>query len=358
MGISARYKRTVSEYDGPEEGRAAHRAQALEAAARRYVPTETITTRYPPEENGAALHRWLGPHRRLPQGPSHEGHRGRRRSALRRGPDHGVLKAIEGVQQYVSGGGPTPPPASVVDESILVDLSESLRASQSTLGPYWGRGVSRKRDRPEPVDLCQEEDSSEEEQPELGRQATTPALLVDRGYDSCDSEDLDSGFVRYRERNLADWLGLRTPWPGWKLEAISTMRAYQVDFSSWVSGRQKWGIERRGPGRAKADRRREQLERETQGRHVQPVVLAEELSARRRRVHATGQVSDIEASSELGEDVLTQGSPKRRRTEPLIGGARDRPGGGAVAPERVTGTAPRGKRRRAHKPAVDAKRRR
>ena len=45
------YKRTVSEYDGPEKGRAVHRAQALEAAAKRYVPTETITTRKPLEEN-------------------------------------------------------------------------------------------------------------------------------------------------------------------------------------------------------------------------------------------------------------------------------------------------------------------
>ena len=54
------YRRTVSKYDGPEEGRAAHRTQALEAAARRYVPTETLTTRKPLEENGALLHRWLG----------------------------------------------------------------------------------------------------------------------------------------------------------------------------------------------------------------------------------------------------------------------------------------------------------
>ena len=53
------YRRTVSEYDGPEEGRAAHRTQALEAASR-YVPTETLTTRKSPEENGALLHRWLG----------------------------------------------------------------------------------------------------------------------------------------------------------------------------------------------------------------------------------------------------------------------------------------------------------
>ena len=51
----------------------------------------------------------------------------------------------------------------------------------------------------------------------------------DRGYDSCGSEDMDSGFVRHRERNLADWLGLRKPWPGWKLEAIMTMRAYKGD---------------------------------------------------------------------------------------------------------------------------------
>ena len=39
------YRRTVSEYDGPEEGRAAHRIQALETAARGYVPTETLTRR-------------------------------------------------------------------------------------------------------------------------------------------------------------------------------------------------------------------------------------------------------------------------------------------------------------------------
>ena len=53
-----------------------------------------------------------------------------------------------------------------------------------------------------------------------------------------------------------------------KLEAIMKMRAHKVDFSWWVSGRRKWGVERRGPGRTKEDRRREQLERETQGRHV------------------------------------------------------------------------------------------
>ena len=250
----------------------------------------------------------------------------------------------------------TPPTASMVEDPILVDLSDSLLASQSALGPYWGRGVSRKRDRPEQMDLCQEEDSSEEEQPELGRQATTPAPPVDHGYDSCDSEDLDSGFVRYREQCLADWLGLRMPWPGWKLEAISTMRAFQVDFYSWVSGRRRWADERRGPGRTKEDRRREQLERETQGRHVQPVVLAEELSERRRREHATGTVSLMAAASESEVDGLTQGSPKRRRTELFLGGARDRPVQRAVAPEPITGTASRGKRKRAHKPAVDAKR--
>ena len=97
---------------------------------------------------------------------------------------------------------------------------------------------------------------------------------MDHGYDSCGSEDLDSGFVRCREQCLADWLDLRMPWPGWKLEAISTMRAYQVDFFSWVSGRRGWADERRGPGRTKEDRRREQLERGNQGRHVQPAVLA------------------------------------------------------------------------------------
>ena len=59
----------------------------------------------------------------------------------------------------------TAPTVSVVDEPIFVDLSESLLASQSALGPYWDRSVSRKRDRPELVDLRQEEDTSDEEWP-------------------------------------------------------------------------------------------------------------------------------------------------------------------------------------------------
>ena len=43
-------KRTVSECDGPEERRAAYRAQALVAVApRRYLPTETLTKKKPPE---------------------------------------------------------------------------------------------------------------------------------------------------------------------------------------------------------------------------------------------------------------------------------------------------------------------
>ena len=44
--------------------------------------------------------------------------------------------------------------------SCVEDLSESLLASQSGLGPYWGRGVSRKRDRAGLVDLSMDEESS------------------------------------------------------------------------------------------------------------------------------------------------------------------------------------------------------
>ena len=55
----------------------------------------------------------------------------------------------------------------VAAELITVDLSESLLASQSALGPYWSRGVSRKRDR-QLVRLSQEEDSSGEGRNELG----------------------------------------------------------------------------------------------------------------------------------------------------------------------------------------------
>lgn len=97
------YKRTVGEYNGPEAGRAADKAQALAAAARRYVPTETLTRRKPPED------------------------------------------------------------MSVLEPSLLVDLSESLVASQSDPGPYWQWAVSRKRVHMVLVDLCLNTGSSEEE---------------------------------------------------------------------------------------------------------------------------------------------------------------------------------------------------
>ena len=54
------------------------------------------------------------------------------------------------------------------------------------------------------VELSQEEDSSGEERTELGRHTAPQAHPDDRGYDSCDSEDMNIGFRRYKERNLAD----------------------------------------------------------------------------------------------------------------------------------------------------------
>ena len=77
-----------------------------------------------------------------------------------------------------------------------------------------------------------------------------------------------------------------------------TSTAHKIDLYSWLPGRRRWGDACRCPGRTQEDRRREQLARAAQGRHVQPVVLAEELAERRRRGHATGTVSDMAAESE------------------------------------------------------------
>ena len=117
-----------------------------------------------------------------------------------------------------------------MDHSILVDLSESLVASQSDLNPYCQRGVSRKRYRLVLTDLCQDEGSSEEE---LAGDVlpAQPAQPADTGYDSYDSENIDTGFVRHRESNLANWLGLRLPWAGLRLETIRTTRASTIDNS-------------------------------------------------------------------------------------------------------------------------------
>ena len=132
----AGYRRTVSEYDGPEEGRAAYRTQALEAAARRYVPTETLTTRKPLDENGALLHRWLGlgatqaSAGTLPRSASRQ----RRKRPGKKGLITEFLTPAR-VTTSTSEVEATSPNASKVAYPILVDLSDSLLASQSALGP-------------------------------------------------------------------------------------------------------------------------------------------------------------------------------------------------------------------------------
>ena len=80
------------------------------------------------------------------------------------------------------------------------------------------------------TDLCQDEGSSEEE---LAGDVlpAQPAQPADTGYDSYDSENIDTGFVRHRESNLANWLGLRLPWAGLRLETIRTTRASTIDNS-------------------------------------------------------------------------------------------------------------------------------
>ena len=79
----------------------------------------------------------------------------------------------------------------------------------------------------------------------------------------CDSEDMNTGFRRYKGRNVADWLGTRLPWEGWTYEATCAMigKAHMIDLYSWLPGRRRWGDARRGPGRTQDDRRREQLVR-------------------------------------------------------------------------------------------------
>ena len=51
----------------------------------------------------------------------------------------------------------------VLGPSRVIDLPETLLAPQSDLGPHWGRGVSRKRDRAGLVDLSVDDQSSEGE---------------------------------------------------------------------------------------------------------------------------------------------------------------------------------------------------
>ena len=60
--------------------------------------------------------------------------------------------------------------------------------------------MSRQRDSPGQVDLCLDEESSEEE-PMPNPVCVQLVLSDDRRYDSGESEDIKSGFIRYRERH-------------------------------------------------------------------------------------------------------------------------------------------------------------
>ena len=64
------------------------------------------------------------------------------------------------------------------------------------------------------MNLSMDDESSEGELEE-SQVLASPMQMGNRGYDSCDNEDMESGFLRYRENNLATWLGLRLPWAGW-----------------------------------------------------------------------------------------------------------------------------------------------
>ena len=82
------------------------------------------------------------------------------------------------------------------------------------------------------MDLCQEGDSSGKGRTEISGYTVPQEHSDDRGYDSCDSEDMNTGFRRYKESNLADWLGMRLPWEGWTYEATCAMTstAHKIDL--------------------------------------------------------------------------------------------------------------------------------
>lgn len=64
---------------------------------------------------------------------------------IEEGLDHRVLETGGASAQLETLAIPPLQLQPGIDHSLLMDLSESLMASQSDLGPYWQRGVSRKR---------------------------------------------------------------------------------------------------------------------------------------------------------------------------------------------------------------------
>ena len=126
----------MSEHDGPKEGRATHPAQALAAAARRYVPTETLTRRKPQEETGTALHRGLGLGATRSSGsgvPARRAPGSRRKRTAGKTLIAQFLKPAASSLDIAATPSIPPPMAPAGAESILVDPSKSLLASQSAL---------------------------------------------------------------------------------------------------------------------------------------------------------------------------------------------------------------------------------
>ena len=86
------------------------------------------------------------------------------------------------------------------------------------------------------------------------------------------------------------------------------------------------------------------------------MIPAEELAARRRQEHSRAATDDRPDTVDLGGDTPEMGTLKRRRAELMHTEATVSATIGSRVPEPVAGSATRGKRKRAHRTAADAKR--
>ena len=91
---------------------------------------------------------------------------------------------------------------------------------------------------------------------------------------------------------------------------------------------------------------------------MQPVITAEEIAARRGEGLSCAAVDAKRDAVDIGGVTPDSGTTKRRRTGLMHAEASTGGTMGAQVPEPVGGTATRGKRKRTHRTAADAKRRR
>ena len=256
---------------------------------RRYVPIQAVVKRPAAvEESNVAIRAWLG----AGEGAAKAPNVGKSKRGCARGKGATAVASgskKKGVKQ--SGQG------SLVGWVV--------RTPKDGVGAKGKREEGDLRGAPSPGVLEGEERGSEREQ--RGVQATLESVMpwgtgdvgpVQPGYESGDTDAMLNAFERDTHRALADWVGVREPWPGWFAQGLHAMPPALRGYAAFEADRTRWVLQRPGGKErlAAAMERRMQRHADPAGARrlarERPVITASDLirarAERRRLKHCGG----------------------------------------------------------------------